>query len=206
MQPFRYLVIGAASIALCSRAAVAHEGHAPLPAKGVQIDVEKGLATLSADAREALGVTTAEVVAGVVPERVMAYARIAVPWQRHHFVTSTVAGRIASLHAKPGQEVSRGQLLAEVQSPALDVLQTELLAAVNNYALSNATLERTTRLAQADVVAGRDLTEAISINRRNQYALEIARSKLRSIGFSAEQLEAARLARRNGPSAADLQS
>ena len=191
MQPFRYLLIGAASIALCSRAAVAHEGHAPLPAKGVQIDVEKGLATLSADAREALGVTTAEVVAGVVPERVMAYARIAVPWQRHHFVTSTVAGRIANLHAKPGQEVSRGQLLAEVQSPALDVLQTELLAAVNNYALSNATLERTTRLAQADVVAGRDLTEAISINRRNQYALEIARSKLQSIGFSVEQLEAA---------------
>lgn len=190
MQPFRNLVICAASIAICSRPAVAHEGHAPLPTKGVQIDVEKGLATLSAGAREALGVTTAEVVEGVVPERVMAYARVAVPWQRHHFVTSTVAGRIANLHAKPGQEVTRGQLLAEVQSPALDVLQMEFLAAVNNFALSSATLERTTGLAQAEVVAGRDLTEAISINRQNQYALEIARNKLRSIGFSAEQLEA----------------
>lgn len=191
MKSFCYLAIGAIAAALCHAQAVyAHEGHAPLPTKGVQIDVENGLVTLSADAREALGVTTEEVTEGIVPERVMAYARIAVPWQRHHFVTSTVAGRIINLHAKPGQEVTRGQLLAEVQSPALDVLQMELLAAVNSAALSNATLERTTGLARAEVVAGRDLTEAISINQQNQYAVEIARSKLQSIGFLAEQLEA----------------
>lgn len=170
--------------------AIAHEGHAPLPTKGVQVDVDKGLATLSADARNALGVETAEVVEGQVSERVMAYARVTVPWQQHHFITSTVAGRIATLLAKPGQEVKRGQLLAEIQSPALDALQTELLAAINNYALSTAKLERTTNLAKAEVVAGRDLTEAISINRQNQYAVDIAKSKLLSIGFSLEQLDA----------------
>jgi len=191
MPSFRTLLVCAALIALCSaKATLAHEGHAPLPTKGVQIDVDKGLATLSADAREALGVATQEVAEGAVPERVTAYARVAVPWQRHHFVTSTVAGRIVSLHAKPGQKVTRGQLLAEVQSPALDALQTELLAAINNFSLSKAKLERTTGLAQAEVVAGRDLTEAISINRQNQYAVEIARSKLESVGFSAEQIEA----------------
>lgn len=187
----RYLAFLAASIAVwTSQSAQAHEGHAPLPTKGVQIDVEKGLATLSADARQALGVKTAEVVEGAVPQRVMAYARVAVPWQRHHFVTSTVAGRVASLLAKPGQEVKQGQLLAEVQSPALDALQTELLAGINDLALSNAKLDRITGLAKAEVVAGRDLTEAISINRQNQYAVEIARSKLQSVGFTAEQLEA----------------
>lgn len=191
MQAYRYLILGVASISLCATGmAHAHEGHAPLPTKGVQIDAEKGLATLSADARTALGVSTAEVVEGVVPERVMAYARVAVPWQRHHFITSTLPGRVASLQAKPGQIVQRGQLLAEVKSPALDALQTELLAAVNNLALSTAKLERTTGLAQAEVVAGRDLTEAISINRQNQYAVEIARSKLESVGFSTGQLEA----------------
>jgi cobalt-zinc-cadmium efflux system membrane fusion protein len=191
MEAYRYLILGVASILLCAtRAAHAHEGHAPLPTKGVQIDVEKGLATLSADAREALGVSTAEVVEGAVPERVMAYARVAVPWQRHHFITSTLPGRIATLQAKPGEKVQRGQVLAEVKSPALDELQTELLTAVNNLGLSTSKLERTTGLAQAEVVAGRDLTEAISINRQNQYAVEIARSKLESVGFSTGQLEA----------------
>src|SRR5690349_7738557 len=55
---------------------LAHEGHAPLPTKGAEVDVDKGLATLSADARDALGVETAEVVEGQAPERVMAYARV----------------------------------------------------------------------------------------------------------------------------------
>lgn len=190
MPLIRYVALVVISLATWSaQATYAHEGHAPLPTKGVQIDVEKGLATLSADAREALGVRTEEVLEGAVPERVMAYARVAVPWQQHHFVTSTVAGRVASLLAKPGQEVKQGQLLAEVQSPVLDALQTELLAAVNNFALSSAKLERTTGLAKAEVVAGRDLTEAISINRQNQYAVEIARSKLQSIGFTVEQID-----------------
>jgi len=169
--------------------AFAHEGHAPLPTKGVQVDVDKGLATLSDEARKALGVETADVVEGQVAERVMAYARVTVPWQQHHFITSTVSGRIATLLAKPGQEVKQGQLLAEIQSPALDALQTELLAAINNYSLSTAQLDRKTGLAEAEVVAGRDLIEAISINRQNQYAVEIARSKLQSVGLSTAQLD-----------------
>src|SRR5690606_18944717 len=77
--------------------AFAHEGHASLPTKGVQVDVDKGLATLSDEARMALGVETADVVEGQVAERVMAYARVTVPWQQHHFITSTVSGRIATL-------------------------------------------------------------------------------------------------------------
>ncbi|MBA3485102.1 MAG: efflux RND transporter periplasmic adaptor subunit [Pirellulales bacterium] len=166
----------------------AHEGHAPLPTKGVQVDVEKGLATLSAEAREALGVASAEVVEGSVSGQVLAYGRVTAPWQQHHFITTTVAGRISNLFAKPGEQVKRGRVLADVQSPALDTLQTEFLTALNNLTLSNATLVRTTGLAEAEVVAGRDLTEALSINRQNQYALDIARSKLKSIGFTDTQL------------------
>lgn len=179
----------AATLILTSQT-MAHEGHTPLPTKGVQIDFALGMATLSSDAREALGVETAEVEEGAVAETVLAYARVTVPWQQHHFVTSTVAGRIASLHAKPGERVTKGQLLAEVQSPELDALQTELLSGLNNFALSSARLERTTSLARAEVVAGRDLTEATSTNRANQYAVDIARSKLLSVGFSRDQLDA----------------
>lgn len=191
MQSPPLFIIGIALLVLSgTNISNAHEGHAPLPSKGVQIDVEKGLATLSADARDALGVSTAEVVEGVVPRRVMAYARVAVPWQRHRVITSTLPGRVESLQVKPGQNVEQGQALAEVKSPDLDVLQAELLAALNSLALSTAKLKRTTELAQAEVVAGRDLTEAISVNRQNQYAVEIARSKLAGVGFSTGQLEA----------------
>ncbi len=38
--------------------AQAHEGHAPLPTKGVQVDVPKGLITLSPAAHKSLGLQT----------------------------------------------------------------------------------------------------------------------------------------------------
>ena len=40
---------------------LAHEGHAPLPSKGAQVDVAKGQIVLSADARAALDVQAAEI-------------------------------------------------------------------------------------------------------------------------------------------------
>ena len=45
----------------CSLSLHAHEGHAPLPSKGVQVDVVKGLITLSPEAQKALGLQTAAV-------------------------------------------------------------------------------------------------------------------------------------------------
>src|SRR5262245_41154552 len=95
---------------------LAHEGHTPLPTKGAQIDVPRGLVTLSKDARDALDVATAEVAARPVEEALTAYATLVAPWQGHAYASSRLGGRIAKMHARPGQAVKVGEVLAEVRS------------------------------------------------------------------------------------------
>ncbi len=84
---------------------LAHEGHAPLPTRGVKVDVPKGHVTLSADARRALDVRTAEFGTTAPPDSVLAYATLVAPWGRHAHVVSRLPGRVVTLHARPGQHV-----------------------------------------------------------------------------------------------------
>src|SRR5688572_27238439 len=110
----RILVLGV--IALVTVAVTwlwAHEGHQPLPTKGVQVDVAKGKLVLSREARDALDVKTEEVREGRVEEKLLAYATLVAPWEQYAFVTARLPGRIASLTVKPGESVSAGQVLAE---------------------------------------------------------------------------------------------
>lgn len=115
---------------------LAHEGHAPLPTRGAQVDAAKGQIILSRDAREALDVRTAEVESRPVTESLLAYATLTSPWQNHAFASSRVAGRVVKLHAQPGESVAAGQVLAEVESVELEALQLELLNARNDARLS----------------------------------------------------------------------
>jgi len=74
----------------------AHEGHAPLPTRGAEVDLQTGRIILSAQAREALDVQTSEVDLRRAEKRVPAYARLSAPWDQHAFVTTRVSGRISA--------------------------------------------------------------------------------------------------------------
>src|SRR5688572_28210559 len=107
----------------------AHEGHAPLPTTGIQVDREKGQVVVTAEARQALDVRTAEVGTDAPPATALAYARLVAPWQKHAFASSRLGGRISALHARPGETVRAGAILAEVQSPELDQLRLAVTTA-----------------------------------------------------------------------------
>jgi hypothetical protein len=92
---------------------LAHEGHAPLPTKGAQVDVAQGLVVLSNEARSALDVGTAEVVRRPVAGEVVAYATLVPPWTGRGVATARLAGRVTAVHARAGQTVEAGQVLAE---------------------------------------------------------------------------------------------
>src|ERR1700730_12193963 len=66
----------------------AHEGHAPLPTKGAQVDFVKGIVTLTPGSRNVLDIRTEEVKPSVVAEKVLAYATLVSPWLRHAFVST----------------------------------------------------------------------------------------------------------------------
>lgn len=174
----------------------AHEGHAPLPTKGVQVDVEKGTIVLSPEAQKSLGLQTAAVEQRTLDEQALAYATLVTPWQQQQFVASLLPGRIAALHVVTGKTVKAGELLAEIDSPELESLRLELRNAVNELDLSTRRAEQLSALSRDQVVAGRDYLEAQSKKEQDLNAVHIARSKLRSLGFGEGTIDKA--AERNG--------
>lgn len=166
-----------------------HEGHVPLPTKGVQIDVPKGLLTLSAVAQHSLGVQTATAEPRSLGNSALAYATLVTPWQSKYFISSQISGRIAQLHVVMGEPVEKGQLLVELSSPELEVIRRDLKNALNSISLSDRLLNQARRLVASDALRGRDLFEAESKHLQNVNLLTVARTKLRALGFSDEELK-----------------
>jgi cobalt-zinc-cadmium efflux system membrane fusion protein len=75
-------------------------------------------------------------------------------------VSSRVSGKIASLSAKVGDGVSKGQRLAEIQSAEIQKLQVELLQAENKLVLHKAELDRIQRLVESKIAAQKELIAA----------------------------------------------
>jgi membrane fusion protein, heavy metal efflux system len=169
--------------------AVAHEGHAPLPSKGVQVDVKKGLLTLSPVAQKSLGVQTAAAEKRTLTSNVLAYATLVTPWQGQHLVSPQISGRIARLHVETGEMVEKNQLLAELSSPELEAVRLQLKNALKEIELSERQLARIRTLVESQAVAGRELLELESKYLQNQNSLEIARAKLKALGFEGEGLQ-----------------
>lgn len=164
-------------------AGLAHEGHEPLPTKGVQVDVEAGTIALSPAAHRALQVTTAEVEPRPFTSRTMAYARLIPAWNRHAYAASGIAGRIAAIHVRPGDQVEAGQRLATIQSLELETIQLELLAARAERDRAARNLAQLTALTEAQVATGRELTEARAQWQQVEAVINGAQAKLLGLGL-----------------------
>ena len=168
----------------------AHEGHRPLPTRGMEVDPLTGKMVLTRSARETLDVQTAEVATQSISQSVLAYGTLASPWNRHAMVSSPLAGRIVKLLVSPGETVQVGQLLAEVESPELELLQLELRTTQTELQLSAklvAGLESTT---QAGAIPKMRLLEAEFKGQQDLAALEIAKAKWLGLRLSADSLNA----------------
>ncbi|MBI4529140.1 MAG: efflux RND transporter periplasmic adaptor subunit, partial [Deltaproteobacteria bacterium] len=106
-----------------------------------------GLKTVTADLRPVENVIR---VAGVVKAH---------PDREAH-VSSRVSGKIASLSARVGDGVSKGQRLAEVQSAEIQKLQVELIQAENKLVLHKAELDRIQKLVESKIAAQKELIAA----------------------------------------------
>lgn len=168
--------------------ATGHEGHAPLPTKGVQVDTAKGLLTLSPNAQTSLGVQTMPAAMEDLGTSALAYATLVTPWQQQYFVGPPISGRIAQLHVVTGQEVAKGDLLAELSSPEFETILLELKNAIRERELSERQVVRLRTLIESQAVPARDLLEGETRHRQNENAVEIAKSKLKSLGFDKQAL------------------
>jgi RND family efflux transporter MFP subunit len=154
------------------------------------VDLKKGRVLLSAAAREVLDVRTVEVRSGRHERGVRAYTTIVAPWTAHAFVASRLPGRVVALAVRPGESVTRGQVLAEIDSLDLQTLQRDVLQAQTELALSRELVDALTPAARAGAVAGQKLAEAQNALRQNEGALAVLQAKGAGLRVEAELLAA----------------
>jgi RND family efflux transporter MFP subunit len=161
-----------------------HEGHAPLPTRGAQVDREHGRIVLSAEARDALDIDTAPIPGDdrSPPEFVAARTTLTAPWSRQAFVSSRLPGRIVALHAQAGQHIEAGQVLAEASSLELETLRLEIRNLRENESRAQEVV-KLLRGAEGSVNDSR-LVDAEAELRRQQAALDVARAKWSALELS----------------------
>lgn len=178
-----------AMILAAATSLAAHEGHQPLPTKGVQVDLAKGHITLSRSARNVIDVQTAEVERRENTERLRAYATVVAPWTRYAVITSRLPGRVTALHVRPGDTVKAGQIVAEIDSLDLHTLRLDYQQARNNVALSGKILEGLGPAAHVGAIAGQRLIEAQRTHRQNLNELDVLQAKAVALGVAEDQLK-----------------
>lgn len=168
---------------------VAHEGHQPLPTKGVQVDTDRGYITLSGQARSAIGLQTDEVSVGDVSSRLFVFAETVAPWNSKAFGSAQIAGRITKLLVQPGDVVAQGQVVAELSSRELESLQLEFIQAKSELALNKQLLELTKPSANAGAVPMQRLLDVENAYKQSENSLAIARIRARTLGVDVKSLE-----------------
>jgi membrane fusion protein, heavy metal efflux system len=166
----------------------AHEGHRPLPTRGIEVDVDKGSMVLTKAARETLDVQTVQVKPESIHRSVTAYGSIVVPWNQHAVVASSLSGRIIDLKVRPGDEVSAGQVLAELDSSDLEQLQLEFRAAQVDAALAKQLVASTDLAGRSGAIPASRLADARLKLLQDQSSVEVASAKWKGLGLPMSML------------------
>jgi cobalt-zinc-cadmium efflux system membrane fusion protein len=98
-------------------------------------------------------------------------------------------GRIVTLYAKIGDNVTRGQPLLTIESPDLIQAESSLIAAAGVLDLTTHALERAKQLYEVQGMAEKDLQQAISDQQTAEGALKAARDAVTVFGKSQPQVD-----------------
>jgi cobalt-zinc-cadmium efflux system membrane fusion protein len=98
-------------------------------------------------------------------------------------------GRIVTLYAKIGDNVTRGQPLLTIESPDLIQAESSLIAAAGVLDLTSHALERAKQLYEVQGIAEKDLQQAVSDQQSAEGALKAARDAVAVFGKSQAQVD-----------------
>jgi cobalt-zinc-cadmium efflux system membrane fusion protein len=98
-------------------------------------------------------------------------------------------GRIVQLHAKVGDNVTRGQVLFTIESPDLIQADSILIAAAGVLDLTTHALERAKQLYEVQGMAQKDLQQATSDQQTAEGAFKAARDAVAVFGKSPAQID-----------------
>lgn len=141
--------------------------------------VEEGVVTLAPEAVAAAGLVVAPATTGRLGGTLDLPARVVLPPRQQALVSPWIAGQVDAIAVHPGDDVRKGQVLAQVQSPELGEAVAAFHTARARDQAADARLERLARL-EADGVASRaQVLEAEADHAEAEGALEAAEERLR---------------------------
>ena len=155
---------------------------APMPVTippGVQIDEE---------AAAAIGLKTAPVETRPIDKTVKLTGTVEPPPDSRGFVGSRVEGKIASVFVNIGDRVTKGQVLATVQSSEFETVQVELLRATAELHVAAAAAERLKKLLEIEAVAQKDVQNAAAQYEVKKSELAGIRERLEILGLNRSEI------------------
>ncbi|MFM6906766.1 MAG: efflux RND transporter periplasmic adaptor subunit [Acinetobacter tjernbergiae] len=150
---------------------------------GEEHEAEESL-SLTAEQMQQHRVKLAQVALGEVNQVQTFPAKLVVNTDRQAHVSPSFAGRVESVHVELGQQVKRGQALANLLVPDLVDQQANLQIAQTNLDLAKQDYEREHRLWSQGISAKQDYQRAYNAYRQAQIQVQAVRSRLTAFGAS----------------------
>jgi len=116
-------------------------------------------------------------------------AKVTVPNRQMRVVSAPQSGILSSLLVAEGEQVTAGQVLAEIRSPELIDTQSQYLEAVTRLGLADSELKRDQMLYREGVIAERRLLESRAKQRELATQVEQRRQILALAGLSTEAID-----------------
>ncbi len=146
---------------------------------GVEIDEE---------AAAAIGLKTAAVEVRSVDRNVKLTGTVEPAPDSRGLVGSRVEGKVAAVFVNVGDRVSKGQLLAQVQSTEFETLQVDLLRVAAELHVAEAAAERMRKLLQIEAVAQKDVQNATAEYEAKRSELAGVRERLEILGLNRAEI------------------
>ena len=144
---------------------------------------------LAAASREKNPVKVASAELARIAGDIQVVGTVAFHEDHYALVGPLVAGRISRLAAGVGDQIRRGQILAEVESAEVGQARADLVAAKARYSAADANLHRETELADKRISSERERELAHAQWVTEQAGVRAATMRLRAIGLSAADID-----------------
>jgi cobalt-zinc-cadmium efflux system membrane fusion protein len=170
--------------------AAGHAEVAPTPAPTTPASgPEAGGLALAPGARRGNPIEVAPAEVTKIGSDIQVVGTVAFHEDHYAVVGPLVAGRISRLAAGVGDQVKRGQVIAEIESAEVGQSRADLVGAKARFVAAEANLKRETELAEKKISSSRERELALAQWTTEQAEVRAATMRLRAIGLTAADIE-----------------
>lgn len=153
------------------------------------VHAEEGQIRLSQEQIDNLGIKLGALTASRQVPLLYAPATVVVPADHDLLVSSLQAGVLVQMQVNIGDNVRKGQPVAQLRSPQLVGYQQQFLTSLSEYALSSREYQRDKLLLQEGVIADRRWQETQTLNAGKQAKVDEARQLLMLAGMTKSDID-----------------